>query len=127
MFYPLSAFDIYVTADGASNLYYFSEINGDFIDSDNNWTIQIDFSDINNNKTVEIPNAASIDRTENTVRFSCTYKQVLDVIGPRDPGILDMYAVRPSLANPAVDEVVHLLSSNIITHLGERTIPIYTV
>lgn len=125
--YPLSAFDIYVTADGASNLYYFSEINADFLDGSNAWTIQIDFSDINNNKTVEIPSAAVIDRVANTIRLSCTYKQALDVIGPRDPGILDMYAVRPSLGNPAVEEVVHLLSSNIITHLGERTVPIYTV
>jgi hypothetical protein len=125
--YPLSAFDLYVTADGAANLYYFSEINGDFLDSDNNWTIQIDFSDINNLTTTTIANAAAVDRVENTIRISTTYKDVLDALGPRDPGILDMYAVRPSLANPAVDEIVPLISSNIIMQLGERTIPIYTV
>ena len=125
--YPLSAFDLYATADGASNLYYFSEINGDFIDGSNAWTIQIDFSDINSNTTSTITNAAAIDRVENTIRVSATYKQVLDVIGPRDPGIMDMYAVRPSLANPAVDEIVPLISSNIVMQLGERTIPIYTV
>ena len=125
--YPLSAFDLYVTSDGTSNLYYFSEINGEFLDSDNNWTIQIDFSDINSNTTTTIPNAAAIDRTENTIRVSSTYKQVLDVTGPRDPGIMDMYAVRPSLANPAVDEIVPLISGNIIMQLGERTIPIHTV
>jgi hypothetical protein len=125
--YPLSAFDLYVNSDGAANLYYFSEINGDFLDSDNNWTIQIDFSDINNLTTTTIANAAAVDRVENTIRISTTYKDVLDVLGPRDPGILDMYAVRPSLANPAVDEIVPLISSNIIMQLGERTIPIYTV
>jgi hypothetical protein len=125
--YPLSAFDLYVTADGAANLYYFSEINGDFLDSDNNWNIQIDFSDINNLTTTTIANAAAVDRVENTIRISTTYKDVLDALGPRDPGILDMYAVRPSLANPAVDEIVPLISSNIIMQLGERTIPIYTV
>ena len=38
-----------------------------------------------------------------------------------------MYAVRPSLANAAVNEIVPLVSSNIIMQLGERTIPIYTV
>ena len=125
--YPLSAFDLYVTSDGTSNLYYFSEINADFLDSDNNWNIQIDFSDINSNTTSTIPNAGFIDRTENTIRLSATYKQVLDVLGPRDPGIMDMYAVRPSLANPAVDEIVPLVSGNIIMQLGERTIPIHTV
>ena len=125
--YPLSAFDLYSTADGASNLYYFSEVNADFLDGSNAWTIQIDFSDINSNTTTTITNAASIDRVENTIRVSATYKQVLDAIGPRDPGILDMYAVRPSLANPAVDEIVPLISSNIIMQLGERTIPIHTV
>ena len=125
--YPLSAFDLYVTSEGAANLYYFSELNADFIDGSNAWVIQIDFSDINNNTTTTIANAATIDRTENTIRVSTTYKQALDVIGPRDPGIMDMYAVRPSIANAAVNEIVPLVSSNIIMQLGERTIPIYTV
>ncbi len=125
--YPLSAFDLYVTADGASNLYYFSEINADFLDADNNWTIQVDFSDINSVKTSTILDASAIDRSENTIRISATYQEVLDALGPRDPGIMDMYAVRPSLANPAVDEIVPLVSGNIIMQLGERTIPIHTV
>jgi len=125
--YPLSAFDLYATADGTSNLYYFSEINADFLDGSNAWVIQIDFSDINSNTTSTIANAGIIDRVENTIRVSATYKQVLDVIGPRDPGIMDMYAVRPSLANPAVNEIVPLVSGNIIMQLGERTIPIHTV
>jgi hypothetical protein len=125
--YPLSAFDLYATADGASNLYYFSEINADFLDGSEAWVIQIDFSDINSNTTSTIANAGIIDRVENTIRVSATYKQVLDVIGPRDPGIMDMYAVRPSLANAAVNEIVPLVSGNIIMQLGERTIPIHTV
>jgi hypothetical protein len=125
--YPLSAFDLYVTADGAANLYYFSELNADFIDASNAWVIQIDFSDINNNTTTTIANAATIDRSANTIRISTTYQQALDAIGPRDPGIMDMYAVRPSLGNAAVNEIVPLVSSNIITHLGERIVPIYTV
>lgn len=125
--YPLSAFDLYVTAEGTSNVYYLSEINGDFISDNNNWDIQVDVSDINSNNIITLPNAGAIDRNEGTIRVSATYQQIFDAIGPRDPGILDIYAVRPSLANPAVDEIVHLISSNIVTHLGERTIPIYTV
>lgn len=126
--YPLSAFDIYATYNGASNLYYFSEINGDFIDSDNTWVIEIKFSDISNNTTTTLPaGTAVIDRSENTIRVSATYQQVLDAIGPRDPGIMDMFAVRPSPANANVNEIVPLISSNIITQLGEPTIPIYTV
>lgn len=126
--YPLSAFDIYATYNGASNLYYFSEINGDFIDSSNAWVIEIKFSDINNNTTTTLPaGTAVIDRAENTIRVSATYQQVLDAIGPRDPGIMDMFAVRPSPANANVNEIVPLISSNIITQLGEPTIPIYTV
>jgi hypothetical protein len=125
--YPLSAFDLYVTAEGTSNVYYLSEINGDFISDNNNWDIQVDVSDINSNNIITLPNAGAVDRNEGTIRVSATYQQIFDAIGPRDPGILDIYAVRPSLANPAVDEIVHLISSNIVTHLGERTIPIYTV
>lgn len=125
--YPLSADDLYVGADGASNIYYFSEIAADFLDGDSAWTILTEVSDINNNTTTEIPNAAVIDRVENTIRVSTTYSQINSIIGPRDPGVLDLYAVRPSLANPEVNEVVHLVSSNVIVQLGERTIPIYTV
>jgi len=125
--YPLSAFDLYVTAEGTSNVYYLSEINGDFISDNDNWDIQVDVSDINSNNIITLPNAGAVDRNEGTIRVSATYQQIFDAIGPRDPGILDIYAVRPSLANPAVDEIVHLISSNIVTHLGERTIPIYTV
>lgn len=125
--YPLSANDLYVGADGTANIYYFSEIAADFLDGDSAWTILTEISDINNNTTTEIPNAAFIDRTENTIRVSATYSQINSIIGPRDPGILDLYAVRPSLANPQVNEVVHLVSSNVIIQLGERTIPIYTV
>ena len=125
--YPLSADDLYVGADGTSNIYYFSEIAGDFLDEDSAWTILTEVSDINNNTTTEIPNAAVIDRVENTIRVSATYSQIKSIIGPRDPGVLDLYAVRPSLANAEVNEVVHLVSSNVIVQLGERTIPIYTV
>ena len=125
--YPLSANDLYVGSDGTSNIYYFSEIAGEFLDGDSAWTILTNVSDINNNTTTEIPNAAVIDRVENTIRVSATFTQINSIIGPRDPGVLDLYAVRPSLGNPAVNEVVHLVSSNVIVQLGERTIPIYTV
>lgn len=125
--YPLSANDLYVGAEGTSNIYYFSEIAAEFIDADNAWTILTEVSDINSNTTTEIPNAAVIDRSENTIRVSATYSQINSILGPRDPGILDLYCIRPSIGNPNVNEVVHLVTSNVIIQLGERTIPIYTV
>jgi len=125
--YQLSADDVYVTADGGSNIYYFNEINAEFLDGDSAWQIVTEISDITSNTTTEIPNAAVIDRVENTIRVSFTYKDAFSVTGARDPGILDLYASRPSLGNPNVKEIVHLVSSNVIFQLGERTIPIYTV
>jgi hypothetical protein len=37
---------------------------------------------------------------------------------------VDLYASRPSLGNPAVDEVINLLTGNVIYQLGDRSTPI---
>jgi hypothetical protein len=49
---------------------------------------------------------------------------LLSVLGPRDPGLIDIYATRPSLGNPEVDEVINLVTGNVIYQLGDRVTPI---
>ena len=56
--------------------------------------------------------------------MSISYANLLSVLGPRDPGTIDLYATRPSLGNPEVDEVINLLTGNVIYQLGDRVTPI---
>ena len=52
---------------------------------------------------------------------------ILAILGPREPGSYDIYCVRPSQANPNVDEVVNLLTANVSFQLCTRVEPIYTL
>ena len=123
---PLSSFDLYVTPEGGAVLLYLSEIGGDFLLDDPSWEISAVVSDWYNEKVVTLDNAVLFDDVDGTIRISADYKDILNIIGARDPGVLDLYATRPSLSNPAVDEVVNLVASNVLLQLGERVLPIYT-
>lgn len=123
---PLSDFDLYISPEGGAVLLYLDEIGGDFLLDDSAWTLSVVFSDWANEKTVTIPDASDLDRIDGTIRVSASYKDVLGILGSRNPGVMDVYASRPSLSNPSVDEIVNLISSNVIYQLGERVLPIYT-
>lgn len=122
--FELSAFDLYFNAEGGSNVYYLNEFGGDFLTEDNSWQVYAVVSNYTNTTTKTLENAAVLDRVEGTIRLSASYADILSVLGPRDPGTLDLYASRPSLGNPEVDEVINLLTSNVIYQLGDRTNPI---
>jgi hypothetical protein len=80
----------------------------------------------NNKNTINetLSSSATLDPIEGTIRLSASYSELLAILGPRDPGTLDLYASRPSLGNPEVDEVINLLTSNVIYQLGDRARPI---
>ena len=123
---PLSDFDLYITPEGGAVLLYLNEIGGDFLLDDSSWTISVLVSDWANEKTVEIEDASDLDMVDGTLRISASYRDILAILGSRNPGVMDIYAARPSLSNPAVDEIINLVSSNVIYQLGERVVPIYT-
>jgi hypothetical protein len=123
---PLSDFDLYISPEGGAVLLYLDEIGGDFLLDDSAWTLSVVVSDWSNEKTVTIPDASDLDRIDGTIRVSATYRDILNILGSRNPGVMDVYASRPSLSNPSVDEIVNLVSSNVIYQLGERVLPIYT-
>lgn len=117
--FELSAFDLYFNADGGAQVYYLNEFGGDFLMDDNSWTVYATFSNFNNTVTKTIDNAAVLDTVEGTIRLSASYADILSVLGPRDPGTVDLYASRPSLGNPEVDEVINLITGNVIYQLGQ--------
>lgn len=122
--FELSAFDLYFNAEGGTNVYYLNELNADFLTLDSAWTVYAVISNYSNTVSTTFTDSVSLDTTEETIRLSLTYPEILSVLGPRDPGTLDLYASRPSLGNPEVDEVINLVTSNVIYQLGGRVTPI---
>ena len=122
--FELSALDLYFNQDGGTNIYYTNELGADFLADDPAWELSVVVSNWTNTTTQTIADAAAYDDTEGTIRLSAAYADLLAVLGPRDPGTLDIYATRPSLGNPSVDEVINILTSNVIYQLGDRVTPI---
>ncbi|NBO72186.1 hypothetical protein EBV26_17145, partial [bacterium] len=96
---PLSSFDLHVTPDGGAVLIHLSELGGEFLLDDTSWTLSLMVSDWSNSKTVEVPNSTNLDLVDETIRISANYSDILSIIGPRDPGVMDLYATRPSLGD----------------------------
>lgn len=122
--FELSAFDLYFNQDGGTQIYYASEFGGDFLADDSAWSVYATVSNYSNTVTKTFTNEAQYDSVEETIRVSISYKDLLSVLGPRDPGTIDLYATRPSLGNPEVDEVINLLTGNVVYQLGDRVRPI---
>jgi hypothetical protein len=125
---PISSFDLFVTTDGGSMRVFLSEINSQFLQEDQAWRVSAVITDYYNEKQVTLSdNDVNYDQVNGTITVGAEYRDVLAIIGPRDPGVLDLYATRPSLTNPEVDEVVSLMNSNVVLQLGDRLTPIITI
>jgi hypothetical protein len=116
-----------VLTSGSSLVLYLNEINGEFLEDDASWEVSLTVSDHSYTKSEDLENSISLSRVNGTITISPTYSQILDIIGPREPGVYDIYCTRPSLANPAVDEVINLLTANVSFELYTRVEPIYTL
>lgn len=126
-FVPISSFDLFVTPDGGSVKIFASEVDSEWLQGDPAWYVTGTVSDIYNEKQTDISNDVNYDAVTGAITVGATYKEILDVIGPRDPGVLDLYAVRPSLTDPSINEVVNIMTSNVVLQLGDRTSPIITI
>ena len=125
--YTETAFDLRVLPTGGSVVLYLDEVSGDFLLDDNAWTVSMTVSDYTNSKTETFTGAAVLNRGTEKITITVNYSDILAVLGPREPGVYDIYCTRPSLANPAVDEVINLLTANASIQLGTRVEPIYTL
>jgi hypothetical protein len=122
--FELSAFDLYFNAGGGVNVYYINEFGGDFLADDSAWSVYAIVSNYSGTTTKTYTNEVQLDSVEGTIRTAISYNELLSILGPRDPGIIDIYATRPSLGNPEVDEVINLVTGNVIYQLGDRVTPI---
>jgi hypothetical protein len=122
-----TAFDLRVLPTGGSVVLYLDEVSGDFLLNDNAWVVSMTVSDYTGSKTETFTGAAVLSRATEKITITVDYSDILAVLGPREPGSYDIYCTRPSLANPAVDEVINLLTANVSIQLGTRVEPIYTL
>lgn len=122
-----TAFDLRVLPTGGEVVLYLDEIGGDFLLEDNAWEVSMTVSDYTNSKTQTLADAADLNRGTEKITLTVDYDDILAILGPREPGQYDIYCTRPSLGNPAVDEVINLLTANISFQLGTRVEPIYTL
>ena len=122
-----TAFDLKVLPTGGEVVLYLDEIGGDFLLDDNAWEVSMTVSDYTNSKTQTLTGAAELNRGTEKITLTVDYDDILAILGPREPGQYDIYCTRPSLGNPAVDEVINLLTANISFQLGTRVEPIYTL
>lgn len=103
------------------------EVGGDFLITDDNWTLSMTVSDYTEAKTVSFDDSVVLDIANESLVVRVNYSDVYAVLGMRNPGTYDIYCTRPSLSDPSVDEVIHMISANIYVELGSRAEPIYTV
>lgn len=122
-----SAFDLKVLPTGGSVVLYYDETNGEFLLNDNAWVVSMTVSDYTNTKTVTLQGAAVKSNANQKITVTVTYQQILDIIGPREPGSFDIYCTRPSLGNPNINEVINLVTANVSIQLSNRVEPIYTL
>lgn len=122
-----SASDMRVLPTGGDITLYFDEIGGDFLLTDDSWTLSMSVSDYTENKTSVIENAVTLDIEAELISVNVSYQDIYDVLGIRDPGTYEIYCTRISPTNPEVEEVVTILSANISIQLATRVDPIYTL
>lgn len=71
--------------------------------------------------------AVVTNESRDTITLSVTYNDAYKYVGFLDPGTWDLYASRPSLADPTVDETVYIASGNLILRLAGQVTPTYTL
>jgi len=122
--FELSSYDLYFNSRGGTQIYYIDEFGADFLTDDSSWTVYAGISNFNSSTSTDFSKEVQLDRIEGTIRVAMGYSSLLGILGPRDPGLIDLYASRPSLGNPEVNEVINLITGNVIYQLGERVTPI---
>lgn len=112
--FVLSSYDMYYDSSGARNVFYTNELNADFLLNDSSWTVYPVIYSYDNSRQKTLSSAAHLDDSDGTIRVSLEYSDIIETVGSRDPGTFDLYASRPSLGNPEIEEIVNLTVGNII-------------
>jgi hypothetical protein len=123
---PESSLDLYVGTNGGANLIYLTDINGSFLIGAPEWVLSAEITSWGDDRTAVLETAPILNELDGTITVVATYAETLAILGPIDPGTIDIYATRPSLGNPLIPEIVTLTTFNASIRLGQPVTPIYT-
>ena len=71
--------------------------------------------------------ATVTNEVRDTITLSVSYNETYAYVGFVDPGTWDLYASRPSEADPTQLETVYIASGNLSLRLGSPVTPTYTL
>lgn len=123
-----SAIDLFVNAGGGTITLRMGDIGASGLLTDPNWVYSAVVTNWAGDRTLTLANAPTLNTSvplSETITVTADYAEILSILGPQDPGVLDVYATRPSLGNPLVDEVVSVYTSNIAIRMGQPLTSVY--
>ena len=90
-------------------------INASFLTTEPNWTTSVVIRNWSQSKSATLPSSYVVvtDAVTDTVSITVPYNNALAIIGMVDPGTYDLYASRPDLENPSINEVRLVSSGNL--------------
>lgn len=124
-----SNLDITVVRDlGGTVTVPLSYINAEFLLDQPGWVPNMIIRNYSDTNSLDLdPGAVSIDEDADDITFNVTYSDALSVLGMVDPGTWDLYASRPSIANPGTTETVYIASGNLQIRMAQSSINAFTV
>ena len=103
-------------------------IAGEFLVENAGWVPTMIIRNYGGAKSLTLdPGAVSIDEDAYDITFSVSYADAMKTLGMVDPGTWDLYASRPSVDTPGVEETVLICSGNISVQLADSSIKAFTI
>jgi hypothetical protein len=91
-----------------------ADIEADFFITEENWTPSVTVRNWSQTKAKTLDSSvATINEGDETITITIPYSEVIASLGMSDPGTYDLYGVRPSEADPSIDEIVLITSANL--------------
>lgn len=114
--------DLFVSAHGGTVVLNLADISGEFLLTQSEWVLSATISNWSDSRSSGLLTAPVLSVPNSTITVSATYAETLAILGSIDPGTLDVIATRPHPGNPLINDVVDLVSCNIIIRLGQPVI-----
>lgn len=92
-----------------------ADIDAEFLLSEPDWVTSVVARNWSQTKSTTLGASYAVvnDATTDSVTITVPYSNVIATLGMADPGTYDLYATRPDLENPEIDEVVLITSANL--------------
>jgi hypothetical protein len=92
-----------------------SYINASYLVTEPNWVPSLVIRNWSQTKSNTLPTSylTVTDAATDTITLTVPYANAMSILGMVDPGTYDLYATRPDLSNPSINEVRLITSGNL--------------